>query len=119
MMYPLVYVPVWNRRWRQGAAVAALLAVDNVGFPPLKDNAAWMTRVMLGEQTWMKQPPRDASMGIVTVQTVAAIGAFAMAYKRRLWPLIGFASMALLFKLWFLQRMVTSYDQYQREATNF
>jgi hypothetical protein len=42
-----------------------------------------------------------------------------MAYQRRLWPLIGFASMALLFKLWFLQRMVASYDQQHRKATSF
>ncbi len=34
--YPLVYVPVWNRSWRQAFAVAAWLAVDNVGFPPRK-----------------------------------------------------------------------------------
>ncbi len=117
--YPLVYVPVWNRSWRQAFAVAAWLAVDTVGFPPPQDNAAWMTRAMLGEQRWMQHPPRDSSMVIVAAQMASAVTAFVMAYQRRLWPLIGFASMVLLFKLWFLQRMAASYGQQHREATSF
>ncbi len=118
-IYPLVYVPVWNRNWRQAAAVAVLFAVDITAFSPPKHKRAWITRAMLGEQTWMEQPPHDSSLVIVALQTASAVTAFVMAYQRRLWPLIGFASMALLFKLWFLQRMVASYDQQHREATSF
>jgi hypothetical protein len=74
---------------------------------------------MLGEQRRMQHPPHDSSMMIVALQTASAVTACVMGYHRRLWPLIGFASMALLFKLWFLQRMVASYDQQHREASSF
>jgi hypothetical protein len=32
LSYPLVYVPVWNRSWKQGAAVAAWFAANPVLF---------------------------------------------------------------------------------------
>lgn len=46
LIYPLVYVPVWNRSWRQALAVGAIFAVDITAFPLPKHNGAWMTRAL-------------------------------------------------------------------------
>ena len=34
LSYPLAYVPVWNRSWKQGAVVGALFTANPVLFPP-------------------------------------------------------------------------------------
>src|SRR3712207_7735452 len=44
LSYPLVYIPVWNRSWRQGAAAAAWFAANPVLFPEPKGDEPWADR---------------------------------------------------------------------------
>ena len=62
---PLVLVPVWTRRRRDAALVAAWLAANPVIFGTPAHNRAWATRAILGEEQWATNRPRDAA-AIVT-----------------------------------------------------
>ena len=117
LSYPLVYVPIWNRSWKQGAAVAAWFAANPVIFPAPEDDSSWATRSVLGEQLWTARRRRDFPMALNTASATFFAGATLMAYRRRFSPMMFFAGTSDLLKLWFLDRMTLYYEQHREEPT--
>ncbi len=115
LSYPLVYVPVWNRSWKQGAAVAAWFAANPVLFPEAEGDEPWATRGVLGEELWTAERPRDLSMLINTASAAFFAGGLLATYRRRFWPMMLGAGAALLLKLWYIDRMVF-YNEQHRDA---
>jgi hypothetical protein len=113
LSYPLAYVPVWNRSWKQGVAVGAWFTANPVLFPPPEDDSSWATRCVLGEQLWTAKRRRDFPMALNSASAVFYAGALLAAYKRRLWPLMFFGGTSYLLKLWFLDRMTLYYEQHR------
>ena len=113
LSYPLVYVPLWNRSWKQGAAVAAWLALNPVLFPEPESDESWATRGVLGEELWTAERPRDLSLLITTTSAVFFAGGLLATYRRRLWAMVFLASVALLLKLWYIDRMTFYYAQHR------
>jgi hypothetical protein len=109
---PLVYVPVWNRSWRQAIPVGAWFLLNPRLFPPPKDASSWATRSVLGEQIWTSKPRADLPMLINIFSALFFLVALYSAYARRLWELITVGGLALMFKLWFLERMVAYYNEH-------
>ena len=111
---PLVFVPVWNRRWSQAALVAAWMAVNPIVFPVPRHNRAWSTRAVLGEELWITELPRDKAMALNAAASVAGAIALAAARKRR--PATAAvaiaAQMALTLGYW--RRMAEYYERSQR-----
>ncbi len=81
---PLVLVPVWTRRRRDVVLVAAWLAVNPVVFPKPANDLAWATRAMLGEEQWIVDRPRDASMVLSAVTGAISVGALVAARRHDL-----------------------------------
>jgi hypothetical protein len=113
LSYPLVYVPVWNRSWKQGAAVGAWFAANPVLFPEPKGDEPWATRGVLGEELWTAERPWDLSMLINTASAACFAGGLLATYRRRVWPMVYFASVALLLKLWYIDRMTFYYERHR------
>jgi uncharacterized protein (DUF2062 family) len=109
---PLVYVPVWNHSWRQALSVGAWFLLNPRLFPPPKDGSSWATRSVLGEKMWTSKPRADLPMLISVISALFFLVALYSAYVRQLWRLLSFGGLALVFKLWFLERMATYYDEY-------
>jgi len=109
---PLVYLPVWNRSWRQAIPVGVWFLLNPRLFPPPKDVSSWATRSVLGEQLWTRKLRADLPMSINIFSALFFLVALYSAYARRLRDLITFGGLALVFKLWFLARMVAYYDEY-------
>jgi hypothetical protein len=61
---PLVLLPVWNRSARQGVVVAAWFALNPVLFPPPRDDSAFATRAVLGEERWLEERQRTSSSSL-------------------------------------------------------
>ena len=114
LSYPLVYVPFWNRNWKQGAAVAAWFAANPVLFPETKSDESWATRGVLGEQLWTAERPRDLSTLINSVSAAFFAGGLLATYRRRFWPMAFCAVVALLLKLWYIDRMTFYYERHRR-----
>jgi hypothetical protein len=112
---PLVFVPVWNRRWSQAAPVAAWMAVNPIIFPVPRHNRAWSTRAVLGEELWISERPRDTAMAVDAAASVAGVIALAAARKRRPALTVGAvaAQMALILGYWRL--MAEYYERSQRD----
>jgi hypothetical protein len=112
LTYPLVYIPVWNRSWRQAVPVGTWFLLNPQLFPPPKDGSSWATRSVLGEQIWTSKLRADLPMLISVISALFFLVALYSAYARQLWRLLSFGGLALVFKLWFLERMVTYCDEY-------
>lgn len=116
---PLLALAIWSRAWLGWWAlvpVAALLAwlwVNPRLFPPPRDETAWMTRGVLGERLWLardetpvpahhRRAPNILS-AIGAAGVLLAIGGLA---TRAGWAVIAGVAVAMLAKLWFIDRMV-------------
>ncbi|GAB4585739.1 DUF6653 family protein [Nocardia sp. IFM 10818] len=99
---PLVLVPVWTRRPSHAAVVGVWLAVNPVIFPRPADDRAWATRVILGEERWITERPRDAALAVNAAATAAGLVAVISARRRRLLPaaVATLVQMALLLVYW-------------------
>jgi hypothetical protein len=110
---PLVYLPFWNRSWKQGAAVAAWFAANPVIFPAPENDSSWATHGVLGEELWTAKRQRDNPMTLNAASAVFFAGAIPSAYRRRLWPMMVCAGPSLLLKLWFIDRMTFYYKEHK------
>lgn len=113
---PLVLVPVWTRRPRDAALVAAWLAVNPVAFPVPANDRAWATRAILGEELWSTARPKDTAAIVAGLTSLAALGAIIASVRRR--PVTAAiactAQMALTVVYWEL--MARYWDRYRMSA---
>lgn len=112
---PLVFVPVWNRSWRQGALLAAWLVANPVIFPEPRDDKAWATRAMLGEEMWIAERPVDRGMALNVAATLLGLGGVWGALRRRPMPTVVCAvgQVAMLLAYW--REMVLYYGRRRDE----
>ncbi|HEX2180779.1 MAG TPA: DUF6653 family protein [Rubrobacteraceae bacterium] len=112
---PLVFVPIWTRSWRLGAIVGAWLIVNPIVFPEPKDDKAWATRAMLGEEMWIAERPLDRAMALNAGATAFGLGGVLGAYKRRLLPtsVCTVGQVTLLLAYW--REMVDYYERHREE----
>jgi len=98
---PLLFVPVWNRSWRQGALLGVWLIANPVVFAEPKDDEAWATRAMLGEEMWIAKRPLDRAMALNVAATALGLGGVWGAFGRRPLPTfmcaVGQAGMLLAY----------------------
>lgn len=126
---PLLALAIWSRAWLGWWAlvpVAVLLAwlwVNPRLFPPPRDETAWMTRGVLGERLWLardetpvpvhhRRAPNILS-AIGAAGVLLAIGGLAM---RAGWVVIAGVAVAMLAKLWFIDRMVWLHQDMTKEG---
>lgn len=112
---PLVFVPIWNRSWREGAVVGVWLIVNPIVFSEPKNDKAWATRAMLGEERWIAERPLDRAMALSLGATVFGLGGVCGAYTRRLLPtaVCTVGQVALLLAYW--REMVGYYERHRAE----
>jgi hypothetical protein len=112
---PLVFVPIWNRSWRQAAILGVWLIVNPIVFPEPKDDKAWATRAMLGEEMWIAKRPLDRAMAFSVGTAAFGLGGVRGAYKQRLFPtaVCAVGQVALLLAYW--REMALYYERHPDE----
>ena len=113
---PLAFVPIWTRSWRRGAILGVWLMVNPIAFPEPKNDRAWATRAMLGEEMWIAKRPLDQAMALNGGATALGLGGGVWgAYQRRRLPtavcIVG--QVALLLAYW--REMVVYYERHRGE----
>jgi hypothetical protein len=78
-----------------------------------KNNEAWATRAMLGEEMWIAERPLDRAMALSIGATAFGLGGVWGAYKRRLLPTAAgtVGQAALLLAYW--REMVVYYERHR------
>ena len=112
---PLVFLTIWKRSWREGAIVVVWLIVNPIMFGEPKNDKAWATRAMLGEEMWITKRPLDRAMALNIGATAFGLGGVWGAYKRRLWPtaVCTVGQVGLLLAFW--REMVLYYERHPDE----
>ena len=112
---PLVYVPLWNRSWRQAIPVTAWFTLNPRLFPPPEDDRSWATKSVLGEKLYTADRlfHADLPSALNGASAAAFTAGLYAAYTRRLPLLLATGGLALGLKLGFLGRMVARYDREQ------
>jgi len=108
---PLVLVPVWTRRRRDAALVAGWLAVNPVLFPKPAHDRAWATRAMLGEERWLLDRPRDASMVISAVTSAVSVLALVAARRHHLRTAVIATGVQMALTLVYWEMMARAFDR--------
>ena len=108
---PLVLVPVWTRRRRDAALVAGWLAVNPVLFPKPTNDEGWATRAMLGEELWILDRPRDASMVLSAVTGAISVGALLAARRHHLRAAVIATAVQMALVLVYWELMARLFDR--------
>ena len=107
----MVLVPVWTRRRRDAALVAAWLAVNPVIFPKPADNRAWATRAILGEELSVTSRMRDSGKGITTATSLFALIAVIAGARHRLTPALVACAFQMALTLVYWAKMARYWDR--------
>lgn len=113
---PLIYLPLWNRSWKQGLAVATWFATNPFLFPEPCNSRTWAARAIRGDRRWTKELPLDAALAIQVAAASTALGGLYAAYKHRLWLTAASAITVFICNVWFLNRMTTFGEEKQQNG---
>jgi hypothetical protein len=103
-------IPVWNRSTRQGVAVAAWFALNPVVFPQPRDDSAFATRAILGEEMWLAERRVSRALAIDGIAGAALLVAVDGARRRRRRQMTIATLGAMSALLWFWREMARLYD---------
>ncbi len=106
---PLAFLPFWHRSWQQGLGVAAWFAINPWLFPEPRNQQTWSVRAIRGERRWIKTPPSDKSLVVMSAGSAAFLGGFYFAYQRQLIPTLVSTVAVMACNAWFLDRMAKTY----------
>lgn len=79
---PLVVLPFWKRSTRAGTAVAAWMLLNPIVFPKPRNEQAWATRAMLGEELWSERLRFDTASVVNAASTAAMTVSIAGAWRQ-------------------------------------
>ncbi|MDA2805196.1 DUF6653 family protein [Nocardiopsis suaedae] len=111
---PLILVPVWTRSWKHAVAVGAWFAVNPVIFPDPKDDSAWATKAMLGEEQWIAERPKDAALAVQAVASAANTVAVAAAWRRKAVPAVAGTAVMMGLTMVYWEQMARYYEENKR-----
>jgi hypothetical protein len=111
---PLILLPVWNRSAKQGVVVAAWFALNPVLFPPPRDDSAYATWVVLGEERWLEERPVSGALAISGLAGAALLVAIDGARRHRRWQMTIATIGTMSASLWKWREMVRFYDTWGR-----
>lgn len=89
------------------------MAANAVIFPEPADQHAWSTRVVLGEELWITERPRDAAMAVNVAATLAGATALIAARRRRAAPAAGATAVTMALLLVYWRLMADYYRRHQ------
>jgi hypothetical protein len=95
--------------------IGVWLAGNPFVFGKPRDERAWSTRAMLGEELWATRRPRDAAMAVsVLTSAVALVGAVA-ARRRRLIPAVAATSVQMALTMVYWAQMVRYFESERQQ----
>ena len=132
IILPLLALAIWARVWLGwwSLALVLLLAVwtryNPRAFPAPKSTRSWGSRAVMGERVWLARkvtpiPDHHAKAALI-LSSLAGVGMPFAGYglwKLDFWPALIGVVLIVIFKMWFLDRMVWLYDDMARDVQEY
>lgn len=132
IILPLLALAIWARVWLGwwSLALVIILAIwtryNPRAFPAPKTTNTWASKAVMGERVWLtrdKTPiPEHHAKGAALFAGLAGVGMPFVIYGLWVldfWPTFIGVVLIVIFKMWFLDRMVWLYDDMARENTTY
>ena len=123
---PLIVLALWSRHWLGWSALipfgsALLWTWTNPRlFPAPARLDSWASQVVLGERVYLHRKSEVSAHHLRCIRPLQALAGVSMlpmtygVWALDLWPTLFGLSTAILFKLWFCDRMVWIWQDWQR-----
>lgn len=112
---PVLMIAVWHRNWLVVAAVSGFIAVNPFLFLPPARSDRWITRAVLGEKIYCSRKKQfDFSFLLLVLVAVSFALALYGVILRQIHSAVSGTAGVIVFKLWYLDRMVKIYDLEKR-----
>jgi hypothetical protein len=115
--YPLLILAIYRRNGSLLATVLCSVVVNLLVASPPEDDAAWATRVVLGERVWLERglSSQPSALGVVSVGAVIHLYTLRAAVNRRAGRAAAGTVASMLLMLVFFDRMARLYDEHGAE----
>lgn len=109
LTYPFLLLTIWYHNWYALAIVLVWVVLNPFVFPKPKKHDNWLSKGVMGEKIWTEHWRWDFSLFLNFLNALCFIPALYTAYMNYLWPMLYFATLSFIFKLWFFDRMAAYY----------
>ncbi|MGE4610054.1 MAG: DUF6653 family protein [Paracoccaceae bacterium] len=132
IILPLMALAIWARIWLGwwSLALVVVLAVwtryNPRAFSAPKSTKSWSSRAVMGERVWLARKvtpiPSHHAKAAIVFSSLASVGMPFMVYGLWVldfWPSFIGVVLILVFKMWFLDRMVWLYNDMASEVPEY
>lgn len=129
LTFPLLLLAFWSRVWIGWWSIVPITILiiwtwlNPRVFPKPKSMNNWISKGVLGERIWIDSQDRDKiehhQTAINVINFIAISGGLICIWgliKLSIWPTLFGASIALLAKTWFIDRMVWVFEETQYKS---
>jgi len=111
-IYPFLFLSIWYHNWYGLALLILWTIINPLVFPKPKKIRYWVSKVVLGEQLYMKKGyfQKNFILVLTLLGTISFFYALYATYINSFWPALYTATLAFVFKLWISDRMVFYYE---------
>lgn len=116
---PLIVLPIWKRSTWAGAAFTAWMLLNPIVFRSPRNENAWSTRAMLGEELWSERLRCDKASAINVLSTAAMVVSIVGARRRSAYQALPATAIQMTLTLVFWKLMADFYAkaQYAGQST--
>jgi hypothetical protein len=114
--YPLLIIAVYFHSWYLALLAFGLFVLGPFLLPEPSKKKYWITRAILGEQIFYRRQfflQRHLATTILALSLLTFAFALLTAYNQHYYLCLSFVVLTILFRMWFLDKMVAIYDRNQ------
>lgn len=132
IILPLLALAIWARIWLGwwSLGLVLILAIwtryNPRAFPAPKSTDNWASKAVMGERVWLARDevpiPKHHATAAIVFSGLAGIGMPFVGYGLwavDFWPTFVGVAFIVIFKMWFLDRMVWLYDDMARKEPEY
>ena len=132
IILPLLALAIWARVWLGwwSLALVLLLAIwtryNPRAFPAPTSTRSWASRAVMGERVWLARKvtpiPEHHAKAAFVLSSLAGVGMPFVGYglwELDFWPTFVGVAFIMIFKMWFLDRMVWLFDDMARDVPEY
>jgi len=115
---PFLYVAIWFSSIPLFILVVIWYVINPFIFPKPKTHDSWASKGVLGEQLWTRKVGKDFNLFLQILTGAFFIPSLYLTWVNDFWPALYTATLAFIFKVWFVDRMRFLYELRKKDKAN-